>query len=613
MKKNILLFAVLITIQAHAAKFTFKNNFLTYYTSHELIKENTDITRLVIVVHGALRNGDVYFADTVEAAVKHGVAKHTMILAPHFRSERDQREPGEIYYGRKWYQKWKYGYTSQDSDRVSSFTLIDTMIKRISKSKKFPNLKKIVVTGHSAGGQFTQRYAMGSKISQDIMASVEFVPSNPSSYMYLDKERFHFKNGNFELNKVPNNCLEYNEYIYGPINRASYLNVHSIQKLRSIFKENKVTYLMSEEDKGTDSLDRSCEAMAQGKNRFERAKNYFYYDKKFIGNHQFLSIPGIGHEHIDVYESEEAGRVIFGLKPTFQSDFLYRKIGNTADVNTKSHRLYLLLGGAKNELQGFSQFLNAANGGDVLVISTKATINHRYTHDLWNMAESMGIKVDSVETLSFLNREAAEAEFVLNKIKNAEAIFFTGGNQALYIKRIKNTAAHLAIKERVSHGIPIAGTSAGLAIMGEYIFSAKYGGVSSRYVLKNPHAREISIEKNFFNAELLKNLITDTHFMNRQREGRLLGFMFRTQFDYGLNSLYGVGIDEQTSLIIKDDFMKSHGIGDAYLYKTLFNKIPERQSEDFNFGPVKRLKLRKNKTLKHFQHTDFNSADIIHI
>jgi cyanophycinase len=603
-----------MSVEGYTAKFMFKKNFLTYYTSHDLIKENTDITRLVIIVHGALRNGDVYFTDTLAAAVRHGVAENTIVLAPHFRSERDQREVGEIYFGRKWYQKWKYGYRSQDSDRVSSFTLIDTIIKRISDSNKFPNLRKILVTGHSAGGQFTQRYAIGSKIDREVTVDVEFVPSNPSSYMYLDKARFEFKSGNFELANISPNCLEYNEYIYGPINRANYLNKHSIDELKSIFKQNKLTYLMSEEDKGTDSLDRSCEAMTQGKHRFERAKNFFYYDKKFIGSHRFLSISGIGHEHVDVYESEEAGRVIFGIKPKRSASphFLYGKIGDTSDYRTNSERLYLLLGGGKNELKGFSTFLRAANGGDVLVISAKSKINHRYTHDLWNMAESLGIKIDSVETLSLLNRKAAEDEFVINKIKNAESIFFTGGNQAKYIERIKGTLAHLAIKERVGTGVPIAGTSAGLAIMGEYIFAAKYGGVTSRYVLKNPHAKEISIIKNFFNAKILENLITDTHFMNRQREGRLLGFMFKTQFDFKLKSLYGVGIDEQTSVVLKGDSMSSHGSGHAYFYKTFFQSVPERQAGDLRFGPIKRIKLIKNKIIKHFKNTDFSSGDVIH-
>jgi hypothetical protein len=308
-----ILLSTFLSTNAFSSKFFFKDNFLTYYTTHDFLLKNTKIKRLVIVVHGALRNGDEYFTDTVAAAQKHGVSSSTMIVAPHFRKVTDQREPGEIYYGRRWYTKWKYGYISQDSDKVSSFTLIDKIIEQIGKSNKFPNLANIVVTGHSAGGQFTQRYAVGTRIQESVSAVVEFVPSNPSSYMYLDSERFNFTNGHFEMVTSSENCEDYNHYIYGPINRAVYLNHYSIEQLKLIFSTNKVTYLMSEEDKGTASLDRSCGAMIQGKNRIERAKNYFHYDQLFIGGHKFIGVPGIAHDHVGVYESRQAASVVFGL------------------------------------------------------------------------------------------------------------------------------------------------------------------------------------------------------------------------------------------------------------------------------------------------------------
>jgi cyanophycinase len=608
MQKTILLLAILLSSKAMAAKFFYNDNFLTYYTTHDFSIKNKDVSRMVIVVHGALRNGDEYFADTVAAAKKHGVDKHTMIVAPHFRRESDQRLVGEIYYGNRWNTKWKYGYKSQDSDSVSSFTLIDTMISRIEKSDRFPNLKSIVITGHSAGGQFTQRYSVGSMINSKVVAEVEFVPSNPSSYMFLGEERFEFKKGNFELQEKSKSCSEYNHYIYGPINRARYLKQYSISSLKKIFRLNKLTYLMSEDDKGTDSLDRSCEAMLQGKNRFERAKNFWHYDKKILGGekHRFISIPNTGHEHIDVYESAEAGEVIFGLKKKKHQSFLYKKIGNNSDVQASSKELYLLLGGGKNEESGFTQFLKSAGGGDVLVISAKPELNQRYTHDLWNIAEDNKIDLDSVETISFLSSKAGSKAFVINKIKNAEAIFFTGGNQARYLLRIKGTKAHKALLRKIKDGAPVAGTSAGLAVMGEYIFSAKKGGLSSSYVLRNPHASEIIIDKGFLEIEALSGLITDTHFMNRSREGRLLTFMFRTQFDFELTSLAGVGIDEQSSLLVTRNKMLPKG--GVHFYQKPLGIIPSVQSGKLNYGPLLKKTLVENKIYPHFKKIKFRKT-----
>jgi cyanophycinase len=608
MLSKLLLTVFCFILSAHllAAKFYYKDNFLKYHTSHSLDERNQRIERLVIVVHGALRNGDVYFENTLKAAITNHVQHKTIVLAPHFKREADPREHDEIYYGRRWYQKWKYGHLSQDSDRVSSFTLIDEMILSISQSGNFPNLKNIVVTGHSAGGQFTQRYAVGTNINALVQSWVEFVPSNPSSYMYLSPERYHFKNGNFRQQRVnTTKCPGYNDYIYGPNKPARYLNSPA-RNLKENFLSNRVTYLMSEEDKGTDRLDRTCEAMLQGKNRFDRAKNFFYYTKKSLANrgqHRFVSIPRIGHEHFDVYHSQEAAEVIFGLKKRKSPYYHFKRIGSKSDRATSPEELYLLLGGGKNEAIGMGNFLRAARGGDILVISGKDVLNHRYTFDLWNTAEEQGINIDSVETISFLDRKASKSRFIIKKIQQAEAIFFTGGSQAKYINRIKGTPVHRALLDRVRKGIAIAGTSAGLAVMGEYIFSAKKGGLRSRYVLQNPHSDRITIDHDFLEIPLLQNLITDTHFMNRDREGRLLGFMFRTQYAHSLKTLHGVGLDEVSSLQISRDGMVAQG--GVYLYRSQRNSPPQRQANPLSFGPLSRLKIPARTLMPHYRDLDY--------
>lgn len=540
-------------------KFYNDKSFLTYFSTHNLNKKNNQIDRLVIIVHGALRNGNDYFDDTVKSLKKNGSPQKTIVIAPSFRKITDLKLENELYWGRHWKRKWKYGFKSEDQDNVSSFEVIDKLLLSITQSNLFPNLETIVITGHSAGGQFTQRYAIATKIQSLTSQKVLFVPSNPSSYMYLDTNRYDFIDGNFTQKKVNKACIEFNHYIYGPIDRPSIFK-GSIKDLKKNFTSNNVIYLMSEEDNTTDSLDRSCEAMEQGENRFERAKNFWFYSKKHLlsKNHRFVSIAGIGHEHIDVYDSVEAKEVVFGIKGYEHKNFLYRKIGDTKDVSAKTQEVFILMGGGKNEVNGFREFLRASGGGDVVVISAKDNINHRYTHDLWTISKQENIKINSVETISILNKEASSDDFVLQKVKNAEAIFFTGGDQFKYLKRIKNTPLHKEIMLKAQK-IPIAGTSAGLAIMGEFIFSAKHGGVSSDYVTKNPQSKYISIEHDFFSTNLLKNLITDTHFSERNREGRLLGFMYRAQYDYNLEKIYGMGVDEKSSLIIRQSSMRAFG------------------------------------------------------
>ncbi|MBT3586513.1 MAG: cyanophycinase [Halobacteriovoraceae bacterium] len=591
-----------------SAKFKADANFLTYYSTHSLTKLSTEVERLVIVIHGALRNGHTYFDDTVIAAAKLGLAERTLIVAPTFRKVTDAREQGEVYWGRRWYQKWKYGYDSEDSDHISSFELIDRMIESIGNSDKFPNLKAVVVTGHSAGGQFTQRYAVGTTVSNKISQTFTIVPSNPSSYMYLDSDRYHFTDSNYQTIETPTDCSEYNHYIYGPLNRAEYLSKFSVAKLKENFAKQKVIYLMSEKDTGTDSLDRSCEAMLQGKNRFQRAKNFYHYIKKNISKnqHRFYGIPSIGHDHVKVYQSLEASKVIFGNNEYLSNSYLYRKIGEIRDIEKKSLSQFILLGGGRNESTGIRTFLKGVNAGNLLVISGKANLNHRYTHDFWNIAEESGIPLKSVETISFLNSSAGENDFVLSKIRKAEGIFFTGGDQSKYINRIKGTSAHREILKKVREGVSIAGTSAGLAIMGEFIFSAERGGLSSRYVLKNPHSEYITLEHGFFESPLLKNLITDTHFSERNRQGRLLGFMFKTQFKYQIKDLFGVGIDEEASLtFMQNGNMIAAGKGLVTFYRAP-NELPKQQHGSLNYGPVSKTQLLRGQLYPHFTKLEFS-------
>lgn len=580
-------------------KFIPQNNFLTYYSTHNLNTNNQQIDRLVIVVHGALRNGHEYFNDTVLAAKKFNSLSNTIVLAPHFRKVTDSREKGELYWGRKWSKKWKYGYRSSDSDQISSFEVIDQLILSILKSSNFLGLKDIVITGHSAGGQFTQRYAVASQLRKKIEQNLSFVPSNPSSYMFLDKERYQFSDSNYQQVEIGNSCLEYNDYIYGPTNRASYMEAQTVEELRANYSEQKVVYLMSEEDKGTDSLDRSCEAMLQGKNRFERSQNFFHYVKKHISatSHRFISIPSVGHEHIEVYESLEAKRFIFGKGASDNPNFKYRKIGSPKNITKSTRSLFVMFGGGKNETKGMKTFLKAANGGDLLVLSGKDSLNQRYTHDFWNISNEQSIPLNSVQTISILNSKAASSQFIINKVKNAEAIFFTGGDQSKYIKRIKGSPLHKAILDKKA---PIAGTSAGLAIMGEFIFSARKGGLRSRYVLKNPHSKYITLEEDFFYSPLLQGLITDTHFSERNREGRLLGFMFKSQFNFSLAQIFGVGIDEQTSLsLTSNDKMIASGKGDVWFYHSRGLKI-QRQEGSLNYGPIFYKRLKKDLIYPHY-------------
>ena len=58
-------------------------------------------------------------------------------------------------------------------------------------------------------------------------------------------------------------------------------------------------------------------------------------------------------------------------------------------------------------------------------------------------------------------------------IRNAEAIFIAGGDQSNYVRYWKDTPVEDAINLVAAKPAPIGGTSAGMAILGEFVYSAK--------------------------------------------------------------------------------------------------------------------------------------------
>ena len=99
-----------------------------------------------------------------------------------------------------------------------------------------------------------------------------------------------------------------------------------------------------------------------------------------------------------------------------------------------------------------------------------------------------------------------------------EAIFIAGGDQSNYIKYWKDTPVQTAVNERIRAGVPIGGTSAGLAVLGEYVFSAMNDTAYSKDTLADPYNEGVTLTSNFLHVAYLEKTITDQHFVKRDVE-----------------------------------------------------------------------------------------------
>jgi len=284
-----------------------------YYRNHPMGNGNNYFSKAVIVIHGTNRNADEYY-DTVNDARTDIGDSRTLVFAPKFQTYADNPGSDELYWSSG---GWKKGYKSQDGSSTSSFVVIDDILEAISS--RFPSVKQITIVGHSAGGQFVQRYAgvgLGPNfIRTDI--DVRYIVSNPSSYMFLTSSRPN------NWSPTTTGCDEYDEYKYGLDDmpgHLSYANVNNINK--SEIKDNLIlreVYLllgMEDNDPNSNYLDTSCEANAQGGHRLARGMNYFDHVKDYDSNantHEH-TVPGVGHSSSGMFSSDEGIDLIFWFK-----------------------------------------------------------------------------------------------------------------------------------------------------------------------------------------------------------------------------------------------------------------------------------------------------------
>jgi cyanophycinase-like exopeptidase len=238
--------------------------------------------------------------------------------------------------------------------------------------------------------------------------------------------------------------------------------------------------------------------------------------------------------------------VFFNSFLTFSQNYTSYFTGNSTDLVTNPQGGICLMGGASEDDNAMKWFLERANGGDVLVL--RATGADGYNDYLFS---GLGINVNSVETIVCNNTNASSDAYLINKINQAEAIWFAGGNQWTYISYWRNSPVSQFINQAIhNRNVVVGGTSAGMAIQGKYYFSAENGTVTSNTATSNPYANTVTVDStSFLQNEILQNVITDTHFDNPDRKGRLVSFLSRIYTDYGISG-YAIACDEYTAVCI---------------------------------------------------------------
>ena len=145
------------------------------------------------------------------------------------------------------------------------------------------------------------------------------------------------------------------------------------------------------------------------------------------------------------------------------------------------------------------------------------------------------LNAKNVGVLYIEKREEAADITVLDRLKAADIVMFTGGDQLRLTSILGGTPFHdILLDKYINEDFIYAGTSAGAAAASNNMI---YQGSSSEALLKG----EVKITSGL---GFIDNVVIDTHFVQRGRIGRLF------QAVVGNPKVLGIGLGEDTGLLI---------------------------------------------------------------
>ncbi len=270
------------------------------------------IERVLIVIHGRLRNAETYRKSGEVAAELAGQTANTLVIAPQFLNESDvslYSLPASVL---RWKgNDWMGGRLSTGPNPLSSYAALDEIVGRLSDRKQFPDVKQIVIFGHSGGAQVVQRYALLAQEQPALKTEgirLRYVVANPSSYAYFNEQRpvafDHAK------------CPGFNRWKYGLVDPPIYSGGQTPAQLEGRYVKREVIYLLGQQDTDPQhpALDKSCAAKAQGAYRLERGKLFFGYLLRRHPegvNQRLVEVPGVGHNGDGMLTSPEGQKALF--------------------------------------------------------------------------------------------------------------------------------------------------------------------------------------------------------------------------------------------------------------------------------------------------------------
>lgn len=223
----------------------------------------------------------------------------------------------------------------------------------------------------------------------------------------------------------------------------------------------------------------------------------------------------------------------------------------------------ILIGGREDktgEMKILAEVAKRVGKKRLCIATVASTMGDELWEDYRKVFRSLGVK--KITHLDMVSRQESVETNAIRSVEQADAVFFTGGDQLRITSELGGTPIAERIQAIYKSGGLIAGTSAGASVVGDTMLIGGESDTSFRIGGKLHLAPGLGYAR---------NMIIDQHFAERGRIGRLLSAIAHHP------KYLGIGIDENTSIIMNHSSFKVLGNGGVYV-------LDAHQSTDSNLS-----------------------------
>ncbi len=209
----------------------------------------------------------------------------------------------------------------------------------------------------------------------------------------------------------------------------------------------------------------------------------------------------------------------------------------------------VLVGGNLQDPAIVERFLDLAGGPDAPVVLIPTAGGAESYDETWRGVDAF--RAAGARRLTVLHtpdRDTADTEAFVEPLRRARGVWFGGGRQWRLADAYLHTRVHEELREVLARGGVVGGSSAGATILGSYLVR---GDTRTNTIMMGDH------EEGF---AFLRNVGVDQHLLRRNRQFDLLE-VIRARPE-----LLGIGIDEDTAIVVRGDSFEVIGRGYVAIY-----------------------------------------------